>query len=111
MNYYIKTIDKTLPSTLNFRFDHSNNGIVFQLQPDHISTENVIYTITVGLGIPYGVFNDNIGTIVLTIANNCMATIQTSSQPTIPSYTVNVDGTQVYNFNAFAYTPSNSANC
>ena len=41
----------------------------------------------------------------------CTSTIQSSSQPTIPAYNVNVDGNKVYDFNAFSYTPSNSVNC
>ena len=40
-----------------------------------------------------------------------MATIQSSSQPTISAYKVNIDGIKVYNFNAFSYAPSNSAGC
>ena len=41
----------------------------------------------------------------------CTATIQSSIQPTIPAYNVNVDGSKVYDFFAFSYTPSNSVNC
>ncbi len=67
--------------------------------------------ITVGLGIPYGVYNDNVGTIQLKIFNICHATIQSSSQYAIPAYDLNVDEIKVYNFNAFSFTPSSSMNC